>query len=237
MTDGAARTSAQPLVSIIIPTLNEAATIRATLAALQPLRQQHCEVIVADAGSEDGTAAQAAGLADHLLLAPRGRARQMNAGAAVARGQWLLFLHADTRLPALLDEFFCTLSNTSCKWGFFAVRLSGRHGLLRIIEAAISVRSRLTSVATGDQALFIEALQFRQCGGYEDIPLMEDVAISKRLRALGAPLYWATAVVTSSRRWEQRGIIRTVLLMWWLRGSYCLGVSPQRLVARYYGKA
>ena len=158
----------------------------------------------------------------------------MNAGAEVASAPWLLFLHADTRLPASMQSLLQAMQQRHSQWGFFALRLSGRQWLLRVIERFINLRSRLTAVATGDQALFVRAALFRQCGQFADIPLMEDVALSKQLRQHSTPLFWRDAVVSSSRRWEQRGIVRTVLLMWCLRWQYFTGVSPQQLVKRYY---
>lgn len=214
--------------------LNESATIEQTLRELQSLRQLGCEVIVVDGGSSDHSWALAQPLADQLISAASGRARQMNAGADLARAPWLLFLHADTFLPAAMQPLLQLSQQGSSQWGFFALRLSGRQWLFRVIERCINLRSRLTAVATGDQAMFVRAALFKQCGQFADIPLMEDVALSKRLRQHSAPLFWRDPVISSSRRWEQRGIVSTVLLMWRLRWEYFTGVSPQQLVKRYY---
>ncbi len=223
-------------LSIIVPVLNEAETIVACVTALQSLRESGAEVLVVDGGSDDGTAERAAPLADRLLTGERGRARQMNLGAGRARGTWLLFLHADTRLVfdvdarTLVDRLHCPSG-----WGFFDLKLSGASPVFRLLEASINVRSRLSSVGTGDQALFVERQRFRALGGFPEIPLMEDVAFSKRMRrAAGRPGRPGLAVVSSSRRWERGGVARTVLLMWWLRWLYFIGVSPTRLHRRYY---
>jgi rSAM/selenodomain-associated transferase 2 len=223
-----------PPLSIIIPTLDEAEGIAATLTALQPLRARGCEVIVADGGSADGTAGLARPLADAVVAAERGRARQQNAGAAAATGDVLLFLHADTRLPVDADRLVLDgLRRTGRGWGRFDVRLTGRHPLLRVIERMMGMRSRVTSIATGDQAIFVRRGWFRDAGGFPEIPLMEDVALSKTLKRRGRPLCLRAAVVTSSRRWESRGVWRTMLLMWRLRLAYFLGADPAALAERY----
>lgn len=220
-------------LSVIVPTLDEAAGIVEALTALAPLRAQGHEVIVVDAG-EDGTAALARPLADRVLRAPRGRARQMNRGAAVASGEVLLFLHADTRLPPSgAQAIVAGLARTGHGWGRFDVRLAGRLPALRVVEAFMNGRSRLTGIATGDQAIFVTRDRFREVGGYPDIPLMEDVALSKALKRLGRPLCLRDRVTTSSRRWERDGVARTVLLMWSLRLRYFLGADPGDLARRY----
>ena len=221
-------------LSIVIPTLNEAETIADTLAALQPLRGRECEVIAADGGSADATVELARPLADAVVSSAAGRARQQNAGAAAARGEVLLFLHADTRLPADADALVRDgLRRTGRGWGRFDVRLSGRHPMLRVIERMMGVRSRLSGVATGDQAIFVRRDWFRDVGGFPDLPLMEDVALSKALRRLGPPLCLRETVTTSSRRWERRGVWRTMALMWRVRLAYWLGADPARLAERY----
>ena len=221
-------------ISIIIPTLNEAEGIRATLQALQPLRARGHEVVVVDGGSADGTPELARALADQVIATERGRARQQNAGAAAASGGVLLFLHADTRLPDRADEIVLDgLRWTERGWGRFDVRLSGAHPLLRVVERMIGLRSRATGIATGDQAMFIRRDWFTRAGGFPEIPLMEDVAVSRALRRLGPPLCLRDRVVTSSRRWEQRGVLRTIALMWRLRLEYALGADPARLAERY----
>ncbi|MBA2246473.1 MAG: TIGR04283 family arsenosugar biosynthesis glycosyltransferase [Gemmatimonadetes bacterium] len=225
---------ATPHLSIIVPALNEAAGIRATLEPLQPLRARGHEVIVVDGGSEDATVALAQPLADRVLVAGRGRARQMNAGAQEARGEVLLFLHADTLLPPEADRRVLEeLARSSRGWGRFDLRLTGRHPLLRLTARLIGLRSRLTGMATGDQAIFVRRDWFEQAGGFPEIPLMEDLALSRALKRRGRPLCLHERVTTSSRRWEERGILRTVLLMWRLRLAYYRGADPHDLARRY----
>ena len=219
-------------LSIIIPTLNEAESIINILTALQPIRQQGHEVIVCDGGSSDNTAVLAQPLVDTLVQSERGRALQMNSGASHASGDILLFLHADTQLPdnaALLIEEALNRKT----WGRFDVRLTGQQPLLRLIEYMMNRRSQLTGICTGDQAIFIRQGLFRAIGGYPDIALMEDIAISRMLKPQSHPARIKTAVLTSSRRWERRGILQTVLLMWWLRLAYFFGRDPEQLAKRY----
>ncbi|MDG1772854.1 MAG: TIGR04283 family arsenosugar biosynthesis glycosyltransferase [Oceanicoccus sp.] len=224
------------LLSIIVPTLNEAETITATLQPLQMLRNQGCEIIIADGGSDDHTAEQAAPWVDQLVVTEKGRARQMNAGADLAQGRWLLFLHADTLLTANFSSFLISLASTEKQWGFFSLSLTGRHIFFRVIETAINLRSRLTSIGTGDQCLFVKKALFLQLGRFPEIALMEDVSLCKTLRQHSSPWVCIDKVLTSSRRWEQHGILKTVGLMWRLRLAYFLGASPDRLVKIYYGR-
>ncbi|MFO7787083.1 MAG: TIGR04283 family arsenosugar biosynthesis glycosyltransferase [Halospina sp.] len=222
-------------VSIIMPVLNEAAGIRETLLALESLRGAGCELIIADGGSEDGTAEAAAGLYDQWVDAPRGRARQMNAGAAAATGELLLFLHADTWLPADALQWLERFAASNRLWGRFDVRLSGDRPLFRVIAWFMNQRSRLTGVATGDQAIFVRRSLFEQVGGYEPIPLMEDVALSKALRRHSRPYCIRASVITDNRRWEVNGAWRTIGLMWRLRWAYWRGTDPEILARRYRG--
>lgn len=223
-------------VSIIVPTLNEAANIEATLARLQSLRARGHEVIVVDGGSEDGTPDLARPLADRVVGARRGRASQMNAGAQEAQRDVLLFLHADTRLPDDADRLVLDdLDRSALAWGRFDIRIDGQHTLLQIVAWFMNCRSRLTSVCTGDQSIFVRRDLFTRVGGYPPIDLMEDIALSKLLRRHSRPLRIAQAVQTSGRRWEARGVWRTVLLMWWLRLRYFLGASPAHLLRVYEG--
>jgi rSAM/selenodomain-associated transferase 2 len=220
-------------LSVIIPTLNEAAAIGATLAALAPLRGRGHEVLVADGGSEDGTRDIAAPLADRVIVAPRGRARQMNAGAAAATGDALLFLHADTRLPADADRLVVR-SLEKNPWGRFDVTIEGRSALLPVIAFFMNLRSRLTGIATGDQAIFVRRADF---AGYPDIALMEDIAFSKAMKRRGAPANLHEKVATSGRRWERQGVLRTMVLMWRLRLAFFLGAEPDELARRYAGRS
>ncbi len=219
-------------ISVIIPALNEADGIAAALLALQPLRARGHEVLVVDGGSTDATTARAVGLCDRLLQAPRGRARQMNAGARAAGGDVLWFLHADTLVPADADAVLLEALARRA-WGRFDVRLSGPQPLLRVVEALMNLRSRITGIATGDQGLFVRRQVFERVGGFPDIPLMEDITLSRALRCHGAPACLRARLVTSSRRWERHGVLRTILLMWRLRFDYWRGVPPARLAARY----
>ncbi|MEO5702344.1 MAG: TIGR04283 family arsenosugar biosynthesis glycosyltransferase [Gammaproteobacteria bacterium] len=222
-------------ISIIIPSWNEAEDIATTLSALQHLRDKSVEIIVADGGSRDPTVALAQPLVDLLIHTGRGRAQQMNAGAGRANGNILLFLHADTRLPEHAHQLVAEgLAKTGRGWGRFDVRLSGRHPLLRLVERMMNWRSRWSGIATGDQALFVRRDWFENVGGFPVLPLMEDIALSRKLKRMGMPLCLHERVTTSSRRWERNGILRTILLMWRLRLAYALGADPQRLADKYY---
>jgi rSAM/selenodomain-associated transferase 2 len=222
------------MLSIIVPCLNEADGIAATLGALAPVRARGAEVIVVDGGSQDATVARAAPLADAVISAKRGRASQMNAGAARARGEILLFLHADTLLPEAADSLVIDgLQRSRRGWGRFDVAFSGRNPLLRVVAALMNARSRWTGIATGDQAIFVTRSLFTAAGGYPDIPLMEDLALSGRLKHFGPPLCLRHRLTTSGRRWEKRGVLRTTLLMWRLRLAYRLGADPRKLAVRY----
>jgi rSAM/selenodomain-associated transferase 2 len=221
-------------ISVVIPALNEAGTLPDTLRALQPMRRRGHEVIVVDGGSNDATRALAVPLADKVIGAPRGRARQMNAGAAQARGDVLWFLHADTvPVPEADESVLEMLAKSPRSWGRFAVRLSGGHRLLRLVEGMMNLRSCLTGIATGDQGIFVRRAVFDAVAGFADIPLMEDIALCRRLRRHSRPICIRRMLVTSSRRWEERGVIKTVITMWWLRLAYFLGADPRRLAAWY----
>jgi len=229
--------SAAHRLTVIVPVLNEAESIAARLAALRPLRERGCELIVADGGSADGTPELAFPHADRLITAPKGRAKQMNAGAALADGDLLLFLHADTELPPHADRLIIEgLEATGRQWGRFDVAITGQHRLLPVIAGFMNRRSRLTGVATGDQGMFMRKAAFEACGGFPEIPLMEDIALSDRLRRRGPPLCLKERALTSGRRWERNGVIPTILLMWRLRLAFFLGADPRRL-ARTYGYA
>jgi rSAM/selenodomain-associated transferase 2 len=222
------------MISIVIPVLNEAQTISAALRALNPLRGGDVEIVVVDGGSTDGTVDAAKPMADRVEIAPRGRASQMNAGAKMARGDVLLFLHVDTRLPEnALPLIDAALRDQACVWGRFDVRIEPLRPLLRLVAWSMNLRSRLSGIATGDQAIFVRASAFRDVGGYPDIPLMEDIALSRQLKRLSAPVCLHQRVTTSGRRWEKNGILRTILLMWRLRLAYYFGADPAWLAERY----
>lgn len=222
-------------LSIVVPVLNECRVIAACLARLQALRTRGHEVIVVDGGSDDGTATLARPLADHLATSPRGRAAQMNAGARIATGGVLLFLHADTTLPADADHLIRDGLASGCHaWGRFDVRLTGKGAALRIVETCMNLRSRLTGIATGDQAMFVRRTTFEEVGGFPSVALMEDIALSARLKRAGRPLCLGRRVVSSSRKWEREGPLRTIWLMWRLRLAFFLGADPSDLARRYY---
>ncbi|MFT4097470.1 MAG: TIGR04283 family arsenosugar biosynthesis glycosyltransferase [Rhodoblastus sp.] len=229
--------AARPAVSIVIPVLDEAEAVVARLGALAPLRAAGAELVLVDGGSADRTLALAAPHADIAIAAPRGRARQMNAGAVVARGGVLIFLHADTLPPS--DAIACVqraLADSRRVWGRFDVRIVGAHPLLPAVATLMNLRSRMTGIATGDQALFVTRPAFERAGGFPDIPLMEDIALSKALKRLSRPACLTAKVSTSGRRWDKNGFWRTIFLMWRLRLAYFFGADPARL-ARAYGYA
>lgn len=220
-------------LSVIIPTLNEAAIIGSALESLRTLRGIELEIIVVDGGSTDRSAEIALHFADKVLIKPSGRAIQMNLGAKHATGNYLLFLHADTRVPLETLKILRQSFQRQCTWGRFDIRLTGQNPLFRVVEYCVNFRSRLTGIATGDQCIFVRRELFCRMGGYTEIPIMEDIALSKKLKCFAAPVCLRQKITTSSRRWEQRGIFRTILLMWSLRLLYFLGTDPKTL-ARWY---
>lgn len=219
-------------LSIIVPMLNEAAGLPDLCEHLLPLARAGVEIIFVDGGSQDGseTIARAAGF--RVSTSPPGRARQMNAGAAACSGDVLLFLHADTRLP---QGAMIAIAQALRKhrWGRFDVRIAGKPMALRMVSKLMNWRSRLSGIATGDQGLFMTRQAFEAVGGFADQPLMEDIDICQGLKAGGKPACLSLQVVTSGRRWEQRGVWRTIALMWWLRWRYWLG-APVEDIARAY---
>jgi rSAM/selenodomain-associated transferase 2 len=221
-------------LSIIIPVLNEGEAIAAALDALAVLRALGAEVIVVDGGSRDATIQRARPRADRVILAPRGRALQMNAGAEKAAGDVLLFLHADTNLPPDADHVVLSgLERSGHAWGRFDVKIEGRSPVLRVIAWLMNIRSRLTGIATGDQAMFVRRAAFQAAGGFPAIPLMEDIALCKRLKRVSRPLCLRERVTSSGRRWETHGVFHTMLLMWRLRLAYFFGADPKKLAQRY----
>jgi len=223
-----------PRLSIVVPALNEGARIGACLQALRALRQRGLEVIVVDGGSTDDTVAIAEPLADRVLQALRGRARQMNAGAASARADTLLFLHADTQLPDdALHAIETALVDPRTHWGRFDVRIAGKPATLKAVAWLMNQRSRANGIATGDQAIFVRRWAFQRVGGFPDQPLMEDIELSRRLGKWSAPACLHQRVTTSGRRWERDGVWRTITLMWRLRWLYWTGTPPERLAQLY----
>lgn len=223
-------------ISVIVPVRNDAACLQARSALLKSLRKRACEVIVVDGESTDQSVAVARRITDKVLVTSPGRARQMNAGAAAARGDLLWFLHADMELsPPAIDEMLRHAEPQGrAVWGRFDVSLRGEHWFYRVVETMMNIRSRCTGIATGDQAIFVSRKLFQRAGGYPDISLMEDIALSRELRRFARPLCLRQRVAPSTRRWAQHGMIRTTLLMWRLRLAYFFGASPAKL-ARIYG--
>ena len=227
---------AGPRLSIVVAVYNEAEILADALQALAPLREQGvAEVIVVDGQSRDATLAVAnAAPVDRVVNSLRGRAVQMNVGAARASGDHLLFLHADTRLPPDAPALIAAaLDRQGHAWGRFDVRIEGRPRMLRVIAAFMNRRSRLTGIATGDQAIFVTREAFDSVGGFPKQPLMEDLELSRSLLRIGKPACLRATVLTSGRRWERDGVWHTIFLMWRLRTLYWLGVSPQRLARRW----
>jgi rSAM/selenodomain-associated transferase 2 len=223
------------MISIIIPTLNEASQIVAVLAALRA-EAPAAELIVADGGSSDATAALAAPFA-LVVNAPRGRSRQMNAGAQLAHGDVLLFQHADTRLPAgALAAVEATIADPQVVGGAFALRFDQAGWLYTAIACSTNWRSRIRRSYTGDQAIFMRAQVFRALGGYADIPLMEDVEICRRLRHAGALRFLTPAVLVSARRHRRYGPLRVLTTGWAYQLLYALGMPPFALHRLYYGR-
>jgi rSAM/selenodomain-associated transferase 2 len=223
------------IASIIMPVLNEAQLLSVSALTLRRL-QRKAELLIVDGGSSDDSVILAESITSSVLQTAAGRALQMNAGAAAAHADYLVFLHADTQLPDDFPDFLAALSHSRPEWGFFTVKLEPGNKSLSVVGRFMNWRSRLTAVATGDQAIFVKRTNFTSMGGFAAIPLMEDVELCKRLRRLARPFIWSSPVHTSSRRWRQRGVLPTVCLMWGLRLQYVLGVSPQRLYQKYYGK-
>ncbi|MGE0751303.1 MAG: TIGR04283 family arsenosugar biosynthesis glycosyltransferase [Variibacter sp.] len=225
--------SRQASISIIVPTLNERETIVGALTPLQRLRGKSIEIVVIDGRSADDTIELARPLADRVEISRRGRAAQMNTGALLARGDVLLFLHADTRLPPDFITLIQRALDGGRAWGRFNVRIDSRRLLLRIVARMMNARSRLSGIATGDQAIFVRRGDCERIGGFPDIPLMEDIALSKSLKRLSWPAVIPVPVLTSARRWERDGIVKTIILMWSLRWAYFWGADPAGLAIRY----
>ncbi|MEO8164679.1 MAG: TIGR04283 family arsenosugar biosynthesis glycosyltransferase [Betaproteobacteria bacterium] len=221
-------------LSVIVPVLNEAPQLSGLLERLSRLPPQGIEVLIADGGSEDGSASIAHRAGFRVIPSARSRGVQMNAAAAVATGDVLLFLHADTQLPPQAKNLIIqAMADGRHVWGRFDVRISGSPFMLRIVGAMMNLRSRLTGIATGDQAMFVTHAAFNAAGGFPDQPLMEDIELSRRLLARSRPACIAQCVTTSGRRWETHGVWRTIFLMWRLRWAYWRGVSPRQLVKAY----
>jgi len=219
-------------LSVVVPVLNEENAIGRTLDHLIALSPY--EVIVVDGGSCDRTQEIVRTRPCVLTVGPRGRPLQMNHGARMATGDVLLFLHADTKLPGTaMRDIERSLDDTHCVGGRFDVELDADRWLLHLVGRLINIRSRMTRVATGDQAMFVRRAVFEALGGFPEIPLMEDIAFSRMLKRAGAIACLESRVITSARRWEENGPIRTIFLMWALKSLYLAGVSPHRLARLY----
>lgn len=223
----------RPMLCIVLPVLDEGATLAVRLQALEGLRRQGARIVVVDGGSQDDTLAVARERADLALLAPRGRASQMNAGAAACPADVLLFLHADTVLPDNADVLVRRATLGPFAWGRFDVRIDSPRALLRVVGTLMNLRSRWTGIATGDQAIFVRHDLFQRVGGFPDLPLMEDIAICRLLKQQGPPACLRERVTTSARRWERNGTWRTIFLMWRLRAAYFFGADPRELAVQY----
>ncbi len=221
-------------LSVVIPALDEAACIGATLQSLAPSRDRGVEIIVVDGGSTDATRTLAAPWADRIVEAPRGRSTQLNAGAQAARGRILLFLHADSCPPAHFDQaILSAVHDSSSAWGRFDVQIQGKHRGLRLVAFLMNLRSRATGIATGDQGIFVTRELFDVLQGFPAQLLMEDIEFSKRAKRRSAPICLRETIRTSGRRWERNGVVSTILLMWRLRLAYFLGADPTELGRRY----
>jgi len=223
----------KPALCIVVPVLNEAPHLALHLGELQRFRERGVHIVVVDGGSSDDSLEVARGLADLAFVAPQGRARQMNAGAAACAADVLLFLHADTRLPHNADTLVRRATRGECDWGRFDVAIDSPRPALRLVGALMNLRSRWSGIATGDQAMFVRRKLFHRVGGFPDQPLMEDVALSSLLKRHGVPACLRDRVTTSARRWERHGVWRTILLMWRLRAAYFFGADPLKLALRY----
>lgn len=223
----------QTRLSIIIPTLNESTQIEFYLKKLQALRQQGHEVIIVDGGSYDNTVSLASSLCDRVIHSKKSRAIQMNLGVTLATGDYFIFLHADTLLPKEFITIFSEINNSDNSWGRFDIKLSGKNLLFRLIERCINFRSRVTGIATGDQVIFVGRELFQSIKGFPEIAIMEDIAISKILLKQSKPICFKAQVISSSRRWEKNGIIKTILKMWLMRFLYFLNYDTNKLEKIY----
>lgn len=219
--------------TIIIPTHNEASNIRYCLTQLKHLQEKGFEIILVDGSSTDNTPQLAKDLCDTIIITPAGRAQQMNTGALHAHGETLFFLHADTQLPKDFAELPAYIQKKSLYWGRFDVELSSDQKIFKIIANMMNLRSRITGICTGDQVFFMSKSLYKLSGGYPEIALMEDIAMSKKLKVICAPFCLRQKVQTSSRRWEQHGIIKTIIKMWYLRLAYFIGIDPKKLAQQY----
>jgi len=226
-------TGSGPRLSIIVPVYNERESMPQLLTELSHWRQLGAEVLLVDGGSQDGCDLEAEQAGWRLIRSAKGRANQMNAGAAASSGQVLLFLHADTKLPPQADQLILNAIDQGADWGRFDVRIVGDSLVLPVVARLMNLRSRLSGIATGDQGIFIRRATFQQVDGFPQQRLMEDIEISARLRRISAPACLKQKVATSGRRWDQNGALKTILLMWRLRWAYWRGTHPDQLAELY----
>jgi rSAM/selenodomain-associated transferase 2 len=220
-------------LSIIVPVLNDARPLAVLVPQLEPFRARGAELIVVDGGSTD--ASRSVGeAADQLLFAARGRAAQQHAGALASSGDALWFVHADSSVPPGADSLIAQALSIA-PWGRFDVQLQGRSRALPVVAAAMNLRSRLSGIATGDQGIFVRRAAYFQVGGFPQIALMEDIALSAALKRTGAPACLSARITSSGRRWDTRGALATIAQMSWLRLQFWAGVAPEKLHAQYYG--
>jgi rSAM/selenodomain-associated transferase 2 len=222
-------------ISIVIPVLNEAGQLAVKLQVLQQHRER-CQLLLVDGGSSDASPAIAEPLVDKIIHSRRGRAKQMNCGAAQAAADVLLFLHADTQLPDDAVGLIMHAIADGYQWGRFDVVFDNPQPIFKLIAFMMNQRSRLTGIATGDQCLFVTRQAFQAVGDFPKIALMEDIAISTQLKKHSKPCCLKAKVITSARRWQQHGVFKIILLMWRMRLAYFFGADPDELAIRYYGK-
>jgi rSAM/selenodomain-associated transferase 2 len=219
-------------ISIIIPAINEAGNIKEAIATIE--LSKNIEVIVVDGGSQDDTVAIAQSLGVKVISSSAGRAAQMNAGAMAASGEILLFLHADTRLPTGFDAMIpIVLQQTGTVAGAFNLRIDASLLSLRWVEWGVNLRSRFCQMPYGDQAIFVTKQIFQEIGCFPELPIMEDFELIRRLKRTGRILIISVPVVTSARRWLQKGVLKTTLLNQIVIIAYLLGVSPKRIHSWY----
>lgn len=221
-------------LSIIIPVLNEEHFLAVNKERLVSLLQEGHEILIVDGGSQDDSVSIARSLGCEVFCTRASRGHQLGYGANRSKNDVLLFLHADTHLPSHTAKMVAqALVGPEQRWGRFDVRFSNPHPVFRVIAWFMNKRSCLTGIVTGDHALFIKRELYFSCGGYRDVPLMEDVELCRRLKKHASPVCLSEEVVTSSRRWEQNGIFKTVIMMWWLRLMFFFGWSPEKLARLY----
>lgn len=233
--------TSRPEITVIIPVLNEQGSLEQTVPRLVRCCADAGEVIFVDGGSTDGTLETLTEAAGRYVGTPRmrvesappGRAIQMNKGASKASGDILLFLHIDTRLPDHALDKIREMVRKGAFWGRFDVSLDSANAIFRFIGFMMNLRSAVTGIATGDQAIFVRRDVFSMLGGYSAMPLMEDIDFCMRLKTVAPPGLIHDCVTTSARRWQQSGVLRTILLMWILRLAFWLGISPERLARMY----